>query len=62
MDDIEGIIRQNKEIASGYYLIQIKLAKSMGPVMPGQFVMLKIPDNEVFLRRPLAYTIIAKRS
>ncbi len=42
MDDLEGRIVQNKEIASGYYLLKIKLAKFMGPIMPGQFVMLKI--------------------
>lgn len=54
MDDIEGKIIKNKEIAPGYYLLKIKLAKSMGPMMPGQFVMLKIPDSEVFLRRPFS--------
>lgn len=54
MDDLEGRIVQNKEIASGYYLLKIKLERSMGPIMPGQFVMLKIPDNEVFLRRPFS--------
>jgi dihydroorotate dehydrogenase electron transfer subunit len=54
MDDIEGKIIQNKEIAPGYHLLKVKLAKSMGPMMPGQFVMVQVPDNEVFLRRPFS--------
>jgi len=54
MDDIEGKIIHNEEIAPGHYLLKIKLAKSMDHAVPGQFAMVKIPDNEVFLRRPLS--------
>jgi dihydroorotate dehydrogenase electron transfer subunit len=54
MDDIEGKIIQNKKIAPGYHLINVKLAKSMDPMMPGQFAMVQVPDNEVFLRRPFS--------
>jgi len=54
MDDIEGRIIHNKEIASRHYLLKIKLEKSMDPTVPGQFVMLHIPDNELFLRRPFS--------
>jgi len=39
-------------LAPGYYLLQIRLARSMDRGEPGQFIMLRIPGNEVFLRRP----------
>jgi len=54
MDDIEATIIQNKNIASNYYLLKLRLSKPMGKVLPGRFVMLKIPGNEVFLRRPFS--------
>jgi len=54
MDYIEGRIIQNKEIASRHYLLKITLEKSMDPIVPGQFVMLQIPDNDIFLRRPFS--------
>jgi dihydroorotate dehydrogenase electron transfer subunit len=54
MDDIEGKIVRNDNIVSNYYLLKMKLSKPMGVVKPGQFVMLKIPDSEVFLRRPFS--------
>jgi dihydroorotate dehydrogenase electron transfer subunit len=54
MDDIEGKIIQNKEIAPGYHLLKLRLAKPMDPMVPGQFVMLKVPDSEIFLRRPFS--------
>ncbi len=54
MDDIEGRIIHNKEIASRHYLLKITLEKSMDPIVPGQFVMLQIPDNDIFLRRPFS--------
>ncbi|HNT68831.1 MAG TPA: hypothetical protein PKK79_06705, partial [Syntrophorhabdaceae bacterium] len=54
MDDIEGKILSNKKIAPGYCLLRIRLSRSMGVVRPGQFVMMKIPGGEVFLRRPFS--------
>jgi dihydroorotate dehydrogenase electron transfer subunit len=54
MDDIEGKILSNNSIAPGYHLLRIRLSGSMGAVRPGQFVMMKIPDGEVFLRRPFS--------
>lgn len=54
MDDIEGRILSNNTIAPGYCLLRIRLSRSMGVVMPGQFVMVKIPDQDVFLRRPFS--------
>jgi len=54
MDDIEGKIVYNEEIAPGYYMLKARLVKPMDPMTPGQFVMLKIPDSEIFLRRPFS--------
>ncbi|HOE18008.1 MAG TPA: dihydroorotate dehydrogenase electron transfer subunit [Syntrophorhabdaceae bacterium] len=54
MDDIEGKILSNSSIAPGYHLLRIRLSRSMGTVRPGQFIMVKIPDGEVFLRRPFS--------
>ena len=54
MDDIEATIIQNKHIASNYYMLKLRLSGSMGKALPGQFVMLKIPGSEVFLRRPFS--------
>jgi dihydroorotate dehydrogenase electron transfer subunit len=54
MDDIEAKIIENRNIVSNYFLLKLKLAKPMGEIKPGQFVMLKVPDGDVFLRRPFS--------
>jgi dihydroorotate dehydrogenase electron transfer subunit len=54
MDDIEGRIIHNEEVAPGYYLLRIRLDKPMDPMVPGQFVMVRINDSELFLRRPFS--------
>ncbi|MCX5807430.1 MAG: dihydroorotate dehydrogenase electron transfer subunit [Proteobacteria bacterium] len=54
MVDTEAQIIENKNIVLDYFLLKLKLAKTMGKIMPGQFIMLKIPGNEVFLRRPFS--------
>ncbi len=54
MVDVEGRIIENRNIASSYYSLRLKLARPMGKVTPGQFVMVRIPGNEVFLRRPFS--------
>ena len=52
MNDIEGRIISNSMLLPGYYLLKIRLSRPMEHAEPGQFVMLRIPGNEVFLRRP----------
>jgi dihydroorotate dehydrogenase electron transfer subunit len=52
MDDIEGKITVNRTVTPGYHLLKVRLSRSMDVPKPGQFVMIRIPGNEVFLRRP----------
>lgn len=54
MDDIEAKIIQNSNIIMNYFLLKLRLSKPMGEVVPGQFVMLKVPDDKIFLRRPFS--------
>jgi len=54
MDDIEGTIVRNEPVIPGHFRVSIRLARPMGRVRPGQFVMLRIPSSEVFLRRPFS--------
>jgi dihydroorotate dehydrogenase electron transfer subunit len=54
MDDIAGRIVNNRMVAAGYYLLTAELEAAIGQVKPGQFMMLRIPGNEVFLRRPFS--------
>ncbi|MDD3844775.1 MAG: dihydroorotate dehydrogenase electron transfer subunit [Syntrophorhabdaceae bacterium] len=54
MDDIPGKIIENGCVAAGYRRLRVSLERPLGKVSPGQFVMLKIPDGEIFLRRPFS--------
>lgn len=54
MDDIEAKIIDNRNVVSNYFLLKLKLSKTMGTIKPGQFVMLKVPDRDIFLRRPFS--------
>ena len=54
MDDTEGVILENRPVCGNYYQCRIKLTKPMGRVAPGQFVMVKVPSSEIFLRRPFS--------
>jgi dihydroorotate dehydrogenase electron transfer subunit len=54
MDDIEARIIENHNIVSNYFLLKLKLSETMGMIKPGQFVMLKVPDRDIFLRRPFS--------
>ncbi|MEN6615127.1 MAG: dihydroorotate dehydrogenase electron transfer subunit [Syntrophorhabdus sp.] len=54
MDDIPGRITNNTTIIAGYNLLTIKLERSLGKIKPGQFIMLRIPSREIFLRRPFS--------
>jgi dihydroorotate dehydrogenase electron transfer subunit len=54
MNDIEGRIIENRNLAGSYYRLRVRLAGPMGPVEPGQFVMVKVPGSDLFLRRPFS--------
>jgi dihydroorotate dehydrogenase electron transfer subunit len=54
MDDIEGRVIENRNVTGPFYLMRVRLARSMGVVRPGQFVMVQIPGNDLFLRRPFS--------
>jgi dihydroorotate dehydrogenase electron transfer subunit len=54
MDDINAKIIENRKIVSNYFSLKLKLSKPMGMIKPGQFIMLKVPDGDVFLRRPFS--------
>jgi dihydroorotate dehydrogenase electron transfer subunit len=54
MNDIEAKIIENRNIVSNYFFLKLKLFKPMGAIKPGQFVMLKVPDRDIFLRRPFS--------
>lgn len=54
MKDVEGTITKNREIAPGHYLLTAALAQPMEAAAPGQFAMVKVPDREIFLRRPFS--------
>jgi dihydroorotate dehydrogenase electron transfer subunit len=54
MDDIEGVILENTPVCGNYYRCRVRLTKPMGRVAPGQFVMVKIPSSDIFLRRPFS--------
>ena len=62
MYDIEGVIRENLLICRDFYRCKIELARPMGKVIPGQFIMLKIPSAEIFLRRPFSIYDCAKQT
>ena len=55
MHDIEGLLLENLLVCKDFYRCKIGLSRPMDEVMPGQFVMLKIPSAEIFLRRPFSY-------
>lgn len=52
--DIEGEILKNEPVVPGYFRASIRLFETMPPVKPGQFVMIKVPSRDVFLRRPFS--------
>ncbi len=60
VDDIPGKIIENKSVAPGYFRLSVRLERPLGKVSPGQFIMLKVPGDEVFLRRP--FSIFDSRS
>ncbi len=54
IDDREGTIIRNSAVLPGYCLASIRLSRPMPEVKPGQFVMVRVPSTEVFLRRPFS--------
>jgi dihydroorotate dehydrogenase electron transfer subunit len=54
ISDIPGRVLKNREVAQGYYLLSIRLSQPLPQVNAGQFVMVKVPSPEVFLRRPFS--------
>lgn len=54
IDDIEASVSENRCVVPGYYLLTIALSKPMPNVLPGQFIMLKVPSTDIFLRRPFS--------
>lgn len=54
MDDIEGRILENRRIAANCFTLRVGLERPLGPWGPGQFVMVKIPHRDIFLRRPFS--------
>lgn len=54
MNDFEAEVIKNEYIIKDYFIIEFRLSKPLETVKPGQFVMVKIPDERVFLRRPFS--------
>jgi len=54
MRDAEGLILENRPVCEDFYRCRIQLATPMDNVTPGQFVMVKMPSSEIFLRRPFS--------
>ena len=54
IDDLEGTVLQNRCIVPGHYLLAFRLERKMAAPRPGQFVMLKVPGADIFLRRPFS--------
>jgi len=52
MNDLEVEVIKNEKIIKDFFIIEFSLSKPIGAFEPGQFVMIKIPDKSVFLRRP----------
>jgi dihydroorotate dehydrogenase electron transfer subunit len=54
IDDLEGVVLQNRCVIPGHYLLALKLERMIATPKPGQFVMLRVPGSDVFLRRPFS--------
>ena len=62
MNDIEARIIENHNITSNYFSLKLELSETMGAIKPGQFAMLKVPDKDVFLRRPFSIYDYGKKT
>ena len=54
MDDREARIVSNENVTANYYLMKLRFDGPVEKPRPGQFVMIKVPDRDVFLRRPFS--------
>ncbi len=54
MNDIPAKITGNDRVTGGYRRLTVRLERPLGRVSPGQFVMLEVPDRDIFLRRPFS--------
>lgn len=54
MIDTIGTILSNKNIGADFYRLAVRLSSPLGHYMPGQFVMVRIPGPDLFLRRPFS--------
>jgi len=54
MNDFEAEVIRNEQIIKDFFIIEFSLSKPIEAFEPGQFVMIKIPDQRVFLRRPFS--------
>jgi dihydroorotate dehydrogenase electron transfer subunit len=54
MDDIPGKMTGNDCVTGAYRRLTVGLTRPLGRVSPGQFVMVKVPDRDIFLRRPFS--------
>lgn len=53
MNDFNGEVLNNEEIAEGAYLLEVGFDEALPPVRGGQFAMLEVPREDCILRRPL---------
>ena len=53
-NDISAVVIKNHPITEGHYLLTVRLSETPFDAKPGQFVMIKVPSPEVFLRRPFS--------
>jgi dihydroorotate dehydrogenase electron transfer subunit len=52
---LEGVVRGNRKLSPGHYLLTVKLPESFSEPVPGQFVMLRSGgSNATFLSRPFS--------
>jgi dihydroorotate dehydrogenase electron transfer subunit len=54
MDDIRGTVAGNQMLCAAHGALTVRLEKPMDPVTAGQFVMVRLPSADVFLRRPFS--------
>lgn len=54
MKDLEVKILENREIIKNHYLLTAKGKESLPRFSPGQFVMVRIDEKNIFLRRPFS--------
>jgi len=54
MHDTIGTVVEKKEVIKGYFYLTMTLALPFQRVVPGQFVMVRVPSADVFLRRPFS--------